>query len=521
MEILPSKLPEVLIIGAGPAGLTAALFLVQQNLATPIVIESENKVGGLSRTEPYHDNLIDLGGHRFFTRSEEVLKIWQSLLPLQGKPAFDDKLLHRSPRLEPEGPDPEQVDRVMLSRNRVSRIYFRGRFFSYPLALNFATIKNLGFKLTLQIAWAYFFAMLSPRPVKSLEDFYINRFGKKLYQLFFEDYTAKLWGRHPREISPDWGAQRIRGLSLSRAILSAMAKPFKNSQRTETSLIESFYYPKLGPGQLWQTMADQIIELGGRIILGSRVEKITLTGSDDQSRYQVFVTDLNQHEHSYSGEALFSSMAIRDLISAINPEPPLRIRQLAAALPYRDFITCGVLVRRLKVVNQTKIPTLNNQIPDNWIYIQDRSVKIGRLQIFNNWSPYLVADPENTVWIGLEYFANEGDELWSMPDAEFKSMAAQELAAIGLIDVDQVLDQVVFKIPKAYPAYFDSYRDFSEIRDYLQTLPKLYCIGRNGQHRYNNMDHSMLTALEAIRCYKDQSTLENLWAVNADEVYNG
>lgn len=516
-----SNKPRVIIVGAGPAGLTAALSLLQQGLAQPIILETERIPGGLSRTESYHGNKIDLGGHRFFSRNEQVKKLWQSILPLQGQPAWDDLQLQRIPELDPTGPDPARTERVMLSRQRVSRIYFRNRFFDYPLSLNLKTLRSLGLGLSLQIGWDYLAALLRPRPVKSLEDFYINRFGQKLYQLFFEDYTAKLWGRHPRDIAPDWGAQRVRGLSLSRVLWSAISKPFRRQQPIETSLIDSFHYPKLGPGQYWQAMADEVIRLGGVIHYGQRVEKILASQQDSQPSFAIQTVDSQQNSQTYIGTALFSSMAIRDLLACIEPAPPPRIGQLAAELPYRDFITCGVLARRLNVTNTSTRPTLNDLIPDNWIYIQDRAVKLGRLQIFNNWSPYLVADPLNTVWIGLEYFASEGDELWSLPDADFKALAIRELALIGLIEPAQVLDQVVYRIRKAYPAYFDSYRDFAEIRAYLQQVPGLYCIGRNGQHRYNNMDHSMLTGLEAVRCFQGLSSQADLWAVNTEETYGG
>ncbi|MDD2533154.1 MAG: NAD(P)/FAD-dependent oxidoreductase [Eubacteriales bacterium] len=507
----------MLIIGAGPAGLTAAYTLLQRQLARPIVLDMGQIAGGLSRTEHYHGQSIDLGGHRFFSRSQSVMAIWQAILPLQGQPAFDDRLLMRQSVLEPGGPDPEVTDRVMLSRNRVSRIYFRGHFFDYPLALNIKTLHQLGWGLSIKIALGYGRAVLKPRPEQSLEDFYINRFGKPLYQLFFEDYTTKLWGRHPRDIAPDWGAQRVKGLSLMRAVWSALLKPLRHSQYVETSLIESFHYPKLGPGQLWSAMAKQIEGQGGDIFYNAQVTQI------EQLAKGYLITTVNSAGESqqYYGEAVFSSMAIRELLAMLKPAPPELIQSLAADLPYRDFMTCGVLVNRLAVKNETNIPTLNQLIPDCWIYIQDRQVKMGRVQIFNNWSPYLTTDPEHTVWLGLEYFATVGDALWTMPDADFKALAVAELVKIGLIATPNVLDQVVYRVPKAYPAYFDSYRSFAEIRTYLQQLPDFYCIGRNGQHRYNNMDHSMLTAIEAVNCFTQESTQDRLWSVHADETYNG
>ncbi len=501
MEYLIDNRPKILIIGAGPAGLTTALFLLRHNLARPIVLEAKAIPGGLSRTESHHGNLIDLGGHRFFTRSPEVRQLWENLLPSDM--------------------DPIGNDRVMLTRHRISRIFFKGHFFDYPLALSYKTLDDLGWSLSIQVAWSFLTAVFKPLKVHTLEDFYINRFGKVLYQLFFEDYTAKLWGRHPREIAPDWGAQRVKGLSLSRAIVTALNKVFGIHRSVETSLIESFSYPKKGPGQYWQVMAEEVIRLGGQIEYQAVVSAIHPEVINGDINYTLTACGPDGENKDFQGKALFSSMALKDLIAAWHPSPPERILHLAKNLPYRDFITCGVLVRKLKISSQKRSDPDRASIPDNWIYIQDRSVKMGRLQIFNNWSPALVADPSTTVWLGLEYFASEGDTLWSLSDSDFKAMAVRELVLLGFIDADQVLDQVVYRIQKAYPAYFDSYQNFPELKKYLQSIDNLYCIGRNGQHRYNNMDHSMLTALEAVRCFQGLSTQEALWSVNADSTYGG
>lgn len=500
MEHLIHSRPIVLIIGAGPAGLTAALSLLQQDLAQPILLESEPIPGGLSRTETYNGHLIDLGGHRFYTRHTEIRQLWEEIMPSQTQVGL---------------PEPE-----MLTRPRVSRIYFQGHFFDYPLSLSLKTIQQLGLLQAAQIVLSYLQALIRPRAVHSLEDFYINRFGRMLYGLFFEDYTQKLWGRHPREIAPDWGAQRVRGLSLSKVLLSALLNPFGHLRTTETSLIETFHYPRRGPGQFWQQMADEIIRLGGVIHYQTTVRSIQTSCDPAQTAFTV-VADTPTGQTEFNGQALFSSMAIKDLITALDPAPSERIRSLAQALPYRDFITCGVLVRSLRLHSQHKGACVKQALPDNWIYIQDRSVKVGRIQIFNNWSTDLVKDPEHTVWMGLEYFASEGDALWSLSDADFKALAKQELIALHLADAEDVLDQVVFHVKKAYPAYFGAYQHFSELRDYLQTNKALYCIGRNGQHRYNNMDHSMLTALEAVRCYQGLSTQADLWSVHTEQQYSG
>ncbi len=507
-----------IIIGAGPAGLTAAYHLLKMGVACPTVLEESPFIGGISRTAVYHGNRIDMGGHRFFTKNKEVMDLWKSLMPVQGAPSKDDRLLGRTLGFEKGGPDPEKTDRVLLLRNRISRICFLRRFYDYPLSLKSQTFLNMGLFRTLKAGIGYLASVCHKRKEWSLEDLFINRFGKTLYQMFFEGYTEKIWGVHPSKISPDWGAQRVKGISLSKAVFSALMRPFRRgAHEGETSLIESYLYPKKGAGQMWEIMAGEISKLGGEIVLNARV--CGLTASADGCVSQVAYQKGDRME-SLSGNYFFSSMPITDLIAAIGKNVPENVRRVANALPYRDFISVGLLVKRLGLVNGTKIKTLNGLVPDSWIYINERDVQMGRLQIFNNWSPYLMADFENTVLLGGEYFCDEGDRLWNMDDASFIDFAVRELEKIGILNGADVLDAVRFKIKKAYPAYFGSYAEFDVVRSYLDSFSNLYCIGRNGQHRYNNMDHSMLTAIEAVRVLCSGGTKESVWSVNTEAEYH-
>ena len=503
-----------IIIGAGPAGLTAAYKLLKETDIKPIILESENAVGGISKTVEYKGNRMDLGGHRFFTKNKEINDLWMELMPVQGSPSYDEIKLGTKKTFDGIGPDPEKEDRVMLKRNRLSRILFLHKFFDYPISLKLKTFKNMGFKRTLKSGFGYLGSRFHKLEETSLENFYINRFGRPLYEMFFEYYTENLWGRHPSEISAEWGAQRVKGLSLGKAIWSAISKPFRRKDKVETSLIEEFMYPKKGPGELYEYMRDDIIDMGGEIILNSTVSEITLDGNR--------VTSVKTSDGlTYTGDYFISSMPIKDLISSINSEIDSNVRRVAEGLPYRDYITVGLLVKKLKLENKTKIKTLTGDVPDNWIYVQEREVKLGRLQLFNNWSPYMVSDPNNTMWIGLEYFVNEGDEMWNMSDSDFINFAIDELVKINVIDKEDVLDSNRIKVKKAYPAYFDTYSEFNIVKDYLDSIDNLYCIGRNGQHRYNNMDHSMLTAIEAVKCIKENKQSKNdIWNVNTEKEYH-
>ena len=508
---------HAVIIGAGPAGLTAAYYLAKDTNIKPIVLEKEIFVGGISRTMNFNGNRMDVGGHRFFSKDAEVVRLWNELLPAQGAPALDDKILQRESVLTDGGANPEEVDEVFLNRRRVSRIFYRRKFFSYPVSLGMQTIKNLGLGEMFSIGMSFLKAKLSQREEKTLEDFMVNRFGQKLYETFFRDYTTKVWGRTPQEIGADWGAQRIKGLSLGKTVLDFVKKTFGSKEGAgETSLIERFFYPKFGPGQLWEKMADEVKKLGGEVLTSTNVKSFHVVNNVVKSARVESPAGML----TFPADYFLSTMPLAELADALDDGLNLRQLQIARGLPYRDFITVGLLVDKLLLKNQTEIKTLGDIVPDCWIYIQEPSVKLGRLQIFNNWSPYLVADPKNSVWLGLEYFCNEGDELWQMSDDDFIKFATEELASIGVIDAAGVRYGVRVKVPKAYPAYFDTYENISELREALDAIQNLYCIGRNGQHRYNNMDHSMLTAIAAVCAIVGKFSKADVWKVNAEQTYH-
>ncbi len=525
--------PVAVIIGAGPAGLTAAYELLDGTDIHPIVLEASGEIGGISRTARYKGNRIDIGGHRFFSKSERVMQWWANIFPPQGAPARDDRLLSRAVTLAGEvtqhplrgeavtrpAPDPEIDDLVMLSRTRLSRILFLRKFFDYPITLSQKILANLGPARVTKIIAGYLRAQLFPiKPEDSLEAFFTNRFGGELYRTFFRDYTEKVWGVSCREIPADWGAQRVKGLSLAatlkHAVGKAFAKPGKAQGSVETSLIDAFQYPKYGPGQLWEEVARQVEAAGAEVRLhtravaihtdGGRVTGVTVQGPDGTETLPC--------------DYCFSSMPVKELIAGM--AAPDAVRATADGLPYRDFMTVGVLAKRLKLTNTTAQRTVNDIVPDNWIYIQEPDVKVGRLQLFNNWSPYLVADP-SLVWLGMEYFCQEGDAMWTAADADFTRFAVGELAQIGVADPADVVDTTVIRVQKAYPAYFGTYRDFARVRAFTDGFFNLFLIGRNGMHRYNNMDHSMLTAMAAVENIRAGITDKaGLWSVNAEEDYH-
>ena len=495
------------VIGAGPAGLTAAYELSRKSKEWRIVVLEESaEIGGMSRTVVCNDCRIDIGGHRFFSKSQQINDIWTKTMPLQGKPAKDDIILNRTCHVSPDGPDPEKEDAVMLCRHRVSRIYYLRHFFDYPLSIRPATFMAMGLARTMKAGCSYLHSVFFKRKENSLEDFYINRFGKVLYSTFFEDYTEKLWGIHPSKISPEWGAQRVKGLSLWTALFSIF---IPRRKAKESSLIDEFIYPKRGPGQFWETLAARIQKEGVEIrmnacVVGIKAEhgKVSAVALSDGSQLPC--------------DAVFSSMPVKDLVAAFDAAPP-EVSRIAAELPYRDFITVGLLVDKLAIRNKTGIKTIRDIVPDTWIYVQDRDVRVGRLQIFNNWSPYMVDDIMKHVWIGLEYFCTEGDEFWNMSDSAFVDMAVKELRQIGVLDQNEPVHRSVrIKVKKAYPAYFGSYMEFAKVREWLDGFPNLYCIGRNGQHRYNNMDHSMLCGIEAVRALLGETGRAAVWNVNTE-----
>ena len=503
---------HILIIGAGPSGLTAGLDLVKQGYSVTI-IERDNSIGGISQTIHHNDQRIDIGGHRFFSKDERVVKWWNDILPYQGALATDDKKLERPARIVEGGPDPEKTDEVFLIRHRVSRIYYNHKFFDYPISFKPQTFINMGLGTSFVAGCSYLNSCVKKTPEESLENFYINRFGKKLYSMFFEGYTTKVWGRTPDEISAEWGAQRVKGLSISTLLKNVLDKlTHSGNIQVETSLIEEFYYPKYGPGQLWETVAKRFTEMGGILLMTKEVCKLEHNGKR--------ITSVTCSDGStYDCDAVFSSMPLNQLIPALG-DAPMNVASIAAGLPYRDFVTVGLLVDKLSLKNETKIPTLGNIVPDCWIYVQDTSVKLGRIQIFNNWSPYMLKDPENTVWLGLEYFCQEGDEFWNLSEKDACKFAARELRKIGVIGIDvKILDYCRVRVKKAYPAYFDTYSQIDKVIEYLNSFENLYCIGRNGQHRYNNMDHSMMTAFKAIDCLEGRADKKKLWNVNTEKEY--
>lgn len=374
----------------------------------------------------------------------------------------------------------------------------------------------MGLVRTFLSGFSYIKASIFKKKEDSLENFYINRFGEKLYSMFFENYTEKLWGRHPKQISADLGSQRVKGLSITAIISDIFTKVFHIKRRKiEISLIEEFYYPKYGPGHFWETVAANIEKMGGKLIMNTPVTDIEFKGDK--------IVSVSSNDIKYKGDIIISSMPLKDLVNGLYGDKQVNknIRRIANGLPYRDFITIGCLVPKLNLINKTKIKTLGNVVPDCWIYVQDETVKLLRLQIFNNWSPYLLKNPQNEVWIGAEYTCQEGDNLWNMSDAEFSDFALNELEKINIIDKNSVILYHVERVKKAYPSYFDTYYEIDKLIQYLNKFTNLYCIGRNGQHRYNNMDHSMLTAFETVdNILSGKKDKDNIWKVNTEKEFH-
>ncbi len=523
---------KAIIIGAGPAGLTAAIELQRHSTVKPIVIEASHEIGGISRTVRYKGNRMDIGGHRFFSKSDRVMRWWLELMPVEASDAAGDseegQLRYQGQQrdLPPSAAahDPESEDLVMLIRQRKSRIYFLRRFFDYPISLTAATFQNLGLVRTVRCGFSYMRSALLPqREEKSLEDFIINRFGKQLYLTFFKSYTEKVWGVPCNEISAEWGAQRIKGLSLKGVVVHFLKKTFGRKpsgdiaqKKTETSLIEKFLYPKFGPGQLWEHAAELVRAGGGEIHFGIQIDRIHIAGNTVAS-----IEGVNEagERVSFPGDYFFSTMPVRDLVRALAPPPakpvPAEVTRVAEGLMYRDFITVGLLASRLAVKEKDGSP-----LKDNWIYIQEPDVVVGRLQIFNNWSPFLVSGADK-VWIGLEYFCNDTDDLWKLSDEQMARFAIAEIAKIGILRAEDVEDSHVVRVPKTYPAYFGSYDRFDVIRNYLDGFQNLFLVGRNGMHKYNNQDHSMLTAMTAVEnIVSGVTTKENIWAINTEMEYH-
>ena len=522
----------VVVIGAGPAGLTAAYELIAGGQTAIVIFDADAQVGGLSKTVVHHGNRIDIGGHRFFSKSDWVMRWWLDKLPIAddsdpatlkaaGGHAF---LAYQGMRrtLPIEGAPRTNDEASMLIRDRLSRILFGGKLFAYPLKIDVATAWKLGPVACALYAASYLKARAFPRREATLEDFFINRFGRRLYLRFFKTYTEKVWGRSCTQISAAWGAQRVKGLSISRAIAHAWRQLFRSrAAAQETSLIEHFLYPRLGPGQMWETVAARVMHSGVPLQMSTRVVGLKLSGEATGRRItQVQTEEVASGKRDWhSASQVISTMPIRELVAAIEGKVPARVREIADALEYRDFMTVGLLYRKLARTDPHSLPG-RASIPDNWIYVQEPGVKVGRIQIFNNWSPYLVADSEH-VWVGLEFFCGEGDALWSSADEDMIALAKREMNEIGMADPDECIDAVVLRMPKAYPGYYGAYEHFDEVRTFLDSIENLYCVGRNGMHRYNNQDHSMLSAKRAVEAILAGSSDKSaIWAVNIDDAYH-
>ena len=562
-------MPRIAIIaGAGPAGLTAAYELLKRTDIRPIICETTGAIGGIAQTFNYKGNRIDIGGHRFFSKSDRVMKWWFNILPLQGAPAADDtEKSHdvdyateafveylcgacaqegqrtedlgqgtnddsfptsdvRSPKsyfVRRHAPNPEKEDQVMLQRPRLSRIFYRSHFFPYPIGITLTVARRLGLWNTFLIGMSYIKRQIFPiKDETYLDAFYRNRFGDRLYKTFFEAYTEKVWGVPCNHIRADWGAQRVKGLSLKRAIMHAIkdmiSSDFKKAQQErETSLITRFFYPKFGPGQMWETVAEHVQCCGAELKMKTRVSGVRLQNG------KVIAATIENVETGKTEEIacdfFFSTMPIKHLVGMMHPRPPDTVVEVAEGLQYRDFLTVGLLLNKLHVQEKGKQP--DAAVPDNWIYIQEGTVRVGRVQIFNNWSPYMVSDHKKHVWIGLEYFVNEGGDLWVKPDQDMIDLGIREMEQIGFLKEEDVVDACVLRMPKAYPAYIGSYDQLQVVRDYANSIPNLYLLGRNGMHRYNNQDHSMLTAMTAVdNIVAGKTDKSNLWEINLEMVYH-
>jgi protoporphyrinogen oxidase len=469
---------KAVIIGAGPAGLTAA-YELSKNGQRVVVLEADPRyVGGLSRTVEYHGYRFDIGGHRFFSKSREVEELWTEIL----------------------GPD-------LLERPRSSKIFYGGNFYAYPLK-PLEALSQLGVVESALCVLSFLKARLKPvRNPKSFEDWVVNEFGERLFRIFFRTYTEKVWGMSCKEISADWAAQRIRGLTLGAAIRNAllpMRKP-KDRSRVVKTLIDTFRYPRLGPGMMWETCGEKVHALGGEVLLGRSVTSCRFDAGS--SEWTVTACTADGAKEEYRGEHLVSSMPMRQLVSQIQPRLPDNVVRSGNFLRYRDFLTIGLILRE------------RNRITDNWIYIHDPSVKMGRVQNYKAWSPEMVPDP-NFCCYGLEYFCFEGDGLWTMSDVDLIALGTRELEHVGLCKAADVVDGCVMRQPKAYPVYDSDYQqNVSVVRQALDAhCPNLHLVGRNGMHKYNNQDHSMITALYAARniCGAEY----DLWAVNTEPEYH-
>ncbi|MDO6433886.1 NAD(P)/FAD-dependent oxidoreductase [Flavitalea sp. BT771] len=523
---------KAIIIGAGPAGLTAAYELLKRTDIIPVILEKSGEIGGISRTINYKGNRMDMGPHRFFSKSDRVMDWWLNIMPLEGEKtnitiAYQNK--QRSIETNPGATaigKRKDSDKVMLVIQRLTRIYFLRRFFAYPIQLSLETLRTLGVLRTWKILLSFLWIRLFPiKNEKNLEDFLINKFGRQLYLLFFKDYTEKVWGVPCHSISSEWGAQRIKGVSLSKAIFQALRSFRKgekkdagiNQKATETSLIEQFLYPKKGPGALWEEVARQVQEMGGKIFLNQQVEKIY--HKDGEITMINTVSSVTGQAGAWEGDYFFSTMPVQELIAGMDSPAPTDVQAIAAGLQYRDFINVGILLEKLSARNKDGIYK-KLQLKDNWIYIQERDVKVGRLMIYNNWGDGMIADPSKT-WIGMEYFCDKTDSFWALDDEAIQRIAILELEKMALARAEDVLDITVRRMEKTYPAYFGTFSEFGKIREYTDQFCNLFLVGRNGMHKYNNADHSMLTAMVAVdNIVAGNISKDNLWSINTEQDYH-
>lgn len=474
----------------------------------------------IAQTVNYKWNRIDIGGHRFFSKSDQVMKRWFDRMPMQWSPASDYKQLHIPIEIQSWWPDPDTQDTVMLKRNRLSRLFFRQAFFDYPPTLKRANLKNLGLLNVIQIITSYIASKFQRHDLSNLEGFYIKQFGRKLYQLFFQNYTRKLRGKDPTKIDSARWAQRVKGVSISELIKTMWQKLWrgnkKDDKETQTSLINQFWYPKFGPGHMRETVADEFVAWGGVILKWYKVKEIIT----HQGVVQQLITTHQWKQIEFACDLCISTMPIKYLFRWLN-EAPEELKQLAELLEYRDFITVGVLLHKLTITNTTNIPTINGIIPDNRIYVHDQAADFLRVQVFNNRSPYMVAD-SHTARIGLEYMCDKWDALWSKSDDQLKKEAIEQLEKIGIADRRDLIDSTVIKVEKAYPWYFGRwYESFDKLRSYVDSISNLYCIGRNGMHRYNNQDHSVLCALKCVEgIVAGVDNRVSLWKINTEQEYH-
>ena len=523
--ILSTNLPmskKAIIIGAGPAGLTAAYELLKRTDIIPIILEKSGEIGGISRTTNYKGNRMDMGPHRFFSKSDRVMDWWLMMMPLEETAAKEQTISYqnKSRAINTDHTFPKDPEKTMIVIQRLTRIYFLRKFFSYPIQLSIDTLRMLGLIRTIKIMFSFLWIRLFPRkPEKSLEDFIINKFGRQLYLLFFKDYTEKVWGVTPDKISAEWGAQRIKGVSLSKAIAGAIKslKAKKNRDITqkdkETSLIEQFLYPKHGPGSLWEEVARQVQEMGGKIYHHQDVTQIY--SADGKIQCVNTINSQTGHSGAWEGDYFFSTMPVKELISGMGQDVPKEVQEVAAGLQYRDFINVGILLKQLSTKEGKKL-----ELKDNWIYIQERDVKVGRLMIYNNWGTGMIKDP-NTTWIGMEYFCNMTDDFWALDDTTIQAAAIRELEKMDLARTEDVLDITVRRMEKTYPAYFGTYDQFDKIKAFTDPYSNLFLVGRNGMHKYNNADHSMLTAMVAVdNIAAGIETKENIWSINTEQEYH-